>query len=337
MTSAKYLVVLMLLAAGCAPVAPAGSPTPSATPSGPRPITRLTAYFGPADSPRSGKTEITTDGVRSRTRYPDNPGSELELFDASDGTTQVRCDSRGCLRFEVLPAPDSPVSAVEKQCANAEQTGTGEFIGRRTTIWTCTPTGGEPTEAVFDAEYPETMLKATLTAGYQWQAESFEVGVQVPDDFFAIDRPGLKWRKPTPTKVTPPKPGKTGAVLPAVGGGTIRMTDYTQGPALIVIGGEDELRGALARIDRVHSGSLPKLAGVLQLPGSPRDSLPGQPFGVPVGLYDTEQDGESWLDMTGGQQMPTAVFCRGVGKTCTAIAVPELADAELAAEIAKLG
>ena len=331
----KYLVVVVLLLAGCAAGSPAVSPYPSA--SGPRPITRLTVYFGPSDSPRSGQLEITTDGVRSRTRHPGSAGrDELELFDASDGTTHVRCDSMGCLRFEVLPGPASGTGGFESQCPNGRQTGTGEFVGRRTTIWACTPDGGEPTEAVFDAEFPDTMLRATLNAGYHWEAESFEVGVQVPPDFFSIDRPGLKWVKPSPTGVTPPKPGGAGAVLPVFGGGTMRMTDHTRGPALIVIGGEDELRGALARIERVRSGSLPKLVGVLQLPSGPGDYLPKQPFGVPVAIYDYDRDGESWLDMTGGQRTPVAVFCRAAGKGCTAIAVPELSDAALASEIAAL-
>lgn len=327
----------VLLLAGCT-TAPTASPESSPTSSGSRPITRLTAFFGPADAPKSGQLEVTTDGVRSRTRYPGRDGvDELEMFNASDGTTQVICDSMGCLRHEVLPDTASEAEASERACPNGKQTGTGEFIGRRTTIWTCTPEGGEPMEVVFDAEFPDTRLKATLNAGYQWEAESFEVGVQVPEDFFDIDRPGLNWVKPDPTKVTPPKPGKPGAELPALGGGELRMADYTKGPAIIVVGSESEVRGALSRIERVRGTSKPTVVGVVQLPSGPRDEyLPKQPFGVPVAIYDTDQDGDAWLGLSTTQHTPAAVFCRADAKGCTAIAVPTLSDEQLASEIAKV-
>lgn len=298
-------------------------------------MTRLTVHFGPADSPRSSRMEITTDGVRSRTRYLDLGADELALYNASDGTMRVRCDSSGCLRFEVVPEP----SVLERRCPDGKQTGTGEFIGRRTTNWTCTQPGDEPREAVFDAEFPDAMLKATLDAGYLWEAESFEVGVQVPDDFFSLDRPDLTWVKPKPTKVTPPKPGRAGATMPAFGGGTIRMTDYTKGPALIVFGGEDELRSAFARIERVRGGSRPTLVGVLQLPSGPEEEyLPKRPFGVPVALAGSGGEHlDAWLAAIGDQVRPTAVLCRAAGDGCTAVAIPELSDAALTAEIATVG
>lgn len=331
MKAAKLLVGLALLVAGCSPASPA-APAPS--PSGERPITRLTVFFGPGDFPRSGHMEITTDGVRSRTRQlGGSAADELTMFNASDGTTQVLCDSTGCRRHEVSTTAASKAAESERECPNRKQTGTGEFVGRRTTIWSCSPEGGEQNEVVYDAEFPDVMLKGTLTAGYQVEAESFEVGVDVPEDFFDLDRPGLTWAKPKPATVKPPKPGKSGAVLPAPGGGELRMTDYTNGPAVIVVGGEDQARWALTRIRRAVTDRPPTMVAVIQLRHD-GTGAPTEPLDVPVGL--NPDDGKVWQDMTAGQVWPVAVFCRAAAKGCTAISMTTLSDEQLAAEVAKV-
>ncbi len=276
---------------------------------------------------------VVTDGVRTRTLYPaGEDGAESQLINVSDGTTQVICDSAGCRR-DAAGEPSGPgTPAFETQCPQAQQTGTTQIAGRTATVWACA--GGEsgPSELIFDAEFPSVQLEGTSAGYVSWEVTSVETNVTVPSDFFALEPPGRKFVPARPKQVKPPKPGQRGAVLAKVGGGQLQLTDYTKGPAVVVIGGEAQLRPAFARMQRVADGKLPTLAGVLH-PSS--DPAPTKPFDVPVAQM--EDPDVVWEKIGEGQNWPGALFCRAKATTCTSIAVWDLSDAELAAQLAKVG
>ena len=331
MRVAHVLVALALLVSGCAPATPVASPSPSAEP----PIVRVTFDMKPLGL---AQVEMVTDGVRTRIRYPsEKPGGRDEPapFSVSDGLTQVMCDPTGCRRDAAEPTPLPGTPAFERQCPKGEQTGTGELLGRRTTLWRCAGEGTQATELTLDAEFPSIQLKRTSRSGQDWAATAFEAGITVPADYFSLDGPGMEFVPAKPRRVTPPKPGTRGAVLPRFSGGELQMTDYTAGPAAIVIGEESQLRAALARMRRVTGGRLPTVVGVLQL-HVPADEAPEMaPFEVPVALNSDE--GNAWeKGVSDGQRWPVSLFCAAAGKGCTAVAVWDLSDAELAAELAKL-
>lgn len=336
--AAKLLAGLALVMAGCASApttAPSsGSAAPSPAVSGARPITRLTVALTMFGSRQ--QLQRVTDGVRTRTIYVDAKGVEdRQLFNASDGTTQVSCDSAGCGRSPAEPVAIPGTPAFEQQCARAEKTGTGELLGRRTTTWKCAGNGMKFIDITLDAEYPDVILKGSSeNDAVTWEATAFESGITVPADFFAIDRPGLTFPPATRKPVNPPKAGKAGSVLPKLGGGELRMTDYTNGPAVIVIGEESQVRPALARMRRVAEGELPALVAVLQFHDVPGAGTPSEPFDVPVAL--NAENGKVWQDLTASGTWPVALFCPAAATTCTAISVWELADDELAAELAKV-
>ncbi len=327
---AKYLV-LLLVASGCTSVQ--ATPTPSATPTGSSGIIRVT---GTIKAKGSAMEMVTvTDGTRSRTLYPaGDDGAESELVNVSDGTTQVTCDSAGCRR-DAASEPSGPgTPAFDTQCPQAKQTGTTQIAGRTATVWSCAGDEGRPSELLFDAEFPSVQMKGTSAGYMSWEVTSVETNVTVPPDFFALEPPGRKFVPARPKQVKPPKPGHRGAVLQKIGGGHLQMTDYTKGPAVVVIGGETQLRPAFARMQRVADGKLPTLVGVLH-PSDPAHPAPTKPFDVPVAQM--EDPDAVWEKIGEGQNWPVAMFCRAKATTCTSIAVWDLSDAELAAELAKVG
>lgn len=330
--AAISLVLTALLASGCASVPMAPTPTPSATAPKSSGIIRVTTTVTAENS----VTELVTvtDGVRTRTIYPKGEdGAESTLVNVSDGTTQVICDSAGCRR-DAAAEPGGPgTPAFETQCPQATQTGTTEVAGRPATVWSCGD--GSAPELIFDAEFPSLQLKGTSAGYMSWEVTSVETNVAVPADFFALEPPGRKFVPAKPKRVTPPKPGQPGAVLEKVGGGQLRMTDYTKGPAALVIGEESQLRQALARMQRVSDGGLPTVVGVLRPSSDPEHPVPTEPFAVPVAQMEDPDD--VWETLSEGQNWPVALFCRANAATCTAIAVWDLSDTELAAELATVG
>ncbi len=281
-------------------------------------------------------TELVTvtDGVRTRTIYPKSKdGAESTLVNVSDGTTQVTCDSAGCRRSAAAEPEGPGTRAFETQCPQAKQTGTTEVAGRPATVWSCEG-GSEPSELIFDAEFPSVQLKGTSAGYISWEVTAVETNVTVSADFFALEPRGRKFVPAKPKRVTPPKPGQPGAVLDKVGGGQLRMTDYTEGPAVVVVGGEGQLRPAFARLQRVAGDKLPTMVGVLHPSSDPARPVPTEPFVVPVGqMADPDA---VWEKVSEGQNWPVALFCRAKATTCVSIAVWDLSDAELAAELAKV-
>ncbi len=341
---ARYLVLLALVASGCASVQATSTPgatptpsaisTPSATSTGSSGIIRVTGTMTAQGS--AAELVTVTDGVRTRMLYPaGEDGAESELINVSDGTTQVTCDSTGCRR-DAASEPSGPgTPAFETRCPRAKQTGTTQVAGRAAVVWSCA--GGESgaSELIFDAEFPFVQMKGTSAGYVSWEVTLVETNVTVPPDFFALEPPGRTFVPARPTQVKPPKPGERGAVLQKVGGGQLRMTDYTKGPAVVVIGEETQLRQAFARMQRVADGDLPTVVGVLRPSSDPTHPEPTKPFGVLVAQMD---DLDSvWETLTEGQNWPVALFCTAKAATCTSIAVWDLSDAKLAAELAKVG
>lgn len=137
---------------------------------------------------------------------------------------------------------------------------------------------------------------------------SVETNVTVPPDFFSLEPPGRKFVPAQPKQVRPPRAGTKGTVLQKVGGGQLQMTDYTKGPAVLVIGDEVQLRPALARMQRVTGGNLPTVVGVLRPSSDPAHPVPTKPFDVPVAqMADPDA---VWEKLSEGQNWPVALFCR---------------------------
>lgn len=333
--AAKSLVVLAVLVAGCT-TAPTGTPSPtsSAGSASAAPIVRV-KYEMRLNGKQLSSQEFVTDGVRTRSSYVVPDGKrEKTWFTVADGVTEATCEPNGCRRGpdERPSLPGSP--QFERSCPQAKQTSTGELLGRPTTVWSCAGTGSQLSDVVRDAEFPFIVLSATPANGYPpLTATSFEAGVTVPPDYFSLDGPDVTFIAARPATVTPLKPGQPGTVMPKLGGGEVRLTDYTKGPAILVLGDQDGIRSGLARMQRVTGGTLPTVIAVADAPGP--DSEPAEPFPVPVALDDGT--GKLWYELAAGQSRPLALFCQAAATTCTAVGVWDLSDAELAAEIAKVG
>lgn len=335
MKAANSLVVLAVLVAGCA-TAPTGIPTPTASAgsAAAASIVRV-KYELRIGGKQLSSQELVTDGVRSRSSYVVPDGKrERTWFTVADGVTEATCGPNGCRRGpdERPSLPGSP--QFERSCPQAKQTSTGELLGRPTTVWSCAGTGSQLSEVVRDAEFPFVVLSATPANGAPpLAATSFEAGITVPPGFFSLDGPDVTFIAAKAATVTPLKPGQPGTVMPKLGGGEVRLTDYTKGPAILVLGDEDGVRSGLARMQRVAGGTLPTVVAVLEASGP--GSEPTEPFPVPVALDDGT--GKLWYELATGQSRPLALFCQSAATTCTAVGVWNLSDSELAAEIAKVG